>query len=60
VVTIDGSVSPIGSSDLVSIDITGDQLQSAVDDSYVPAMSFDDTVVINESTQTSPGGGPVL
>jgi hypothetical protein len=53
-------VSPIGSSDLVSIDITGDQLQSAVDDSYVPAMSFDDTVVINESTQTSPGGGPVL
>jgi hypothetical protein len=61
VVTIDGSVSPIGSSDLVAIDIIGDQLQSAVDDSYVPAMSFDDTVILNESTQTSPGGGgPVV
>lgn len=52
VITISGTNAPIRSTDLVSVDITGDVLQSAVDDSYVPALSFDDTVVLNESTQT--------
>jgi len=52
VITISGSNTPIRGTDLISIDVTGSQLQSAVDDSYVPALSFDDTVVVNQSTQT--------
>lgn len=52
VITISGTNAPIRSTDLISIDVTGSQLQSAVDDSYVPELSFDDTIVVNESTQT--------
>lgn len=52
VVTVSGSNAPIRSTDLVSIDVEANQLQSALDTSYVPALSFDDTVVINESTQS--------
>jgi hypothetical protein len=53
VITISGPNAPILSTDLVFVDIDGSVIQSAVDESYVPALSFDETVVVNESLQTA-------
>lgn len=57
VLTLDSGVSPISSADLVDIEITDSSIQCAVDGSYVPAITIDNTVVLNESTVSPSSGG---